>query len=109
MCYIRRCITHKKFKEKIDINNLLCEIEDIAHDIKGLYLTSCHLFDFCVNNDNIEQIKNMSFIVENMRNNLFCLNKEIQNIINRRENNKSNFPNNIAENVESGNYIITDD
>lgn len=48
---------HKKFKEKIDIDNLLCDIENTAHDIEGLYLTSCHLFDFCEEHNNIEQVK----------------------------------------------------
>ena len=100
---------HKKFKEKMDMDNLLCEMEYVAHNIEGIYFTSCHLFDFCNEHNNIEQIRNMTFIVENMKNNLLCLNKELQSIVNNQKYNKNSILDKVKENMDNDNYIILED
>ena len=50
-----------------------------------MYHTSCHLFDYCHEHENNEQIKNMGYIVETLKDHLYCLAKELNSIVSNQK------------------------
>ncbi len=51
--------THKKFKEKIKLYELLSEVESVTEQIEYLYKSAMLINNYCKQNKNITEINNL--------------------------------------------------
>ena len=76
---------HKKFKEKLSRDILLDEMEQSTNEIRGIYRSICHLEDYCNKSSNITEINNMTHIIESIKYELYCLQNNLDGIVQRQK------------------------
>ena len=79
---------HEKFKAKLDRDILLDEMEQSAKEINGILKTIYLLEDYCSKHSEILEINNMTYIIEKIKLELYCLDNELSGIVERQKYNK---------------------
>ena len=97
---------HRKFKEKMQYDLLLDEIEQSTNEIEGMVRTATLLHNYCSEHQNIEEIYNMLHLTETMRNQLICISQEMRYFVNRNKYNEPDISDKIS--LSADNIIIDD-
>ena len=100
---------HKKFIEKRQRDELLEEMENTKKDIEGLYYSMRLLREYCVKYQDMKEIKMMSHLITVVSDNLFCLFKELENIVNKEKYQIPDFMENLGSYITSEKIIFEDD
>ena len=98
---------HKKFIEKLNRDILLDEMEQSAKDIEGVFKTICLLEDYCHKCNNVLEVANMTYIIEKIKSELFCLHKELDGIVKRQKYNQEDYLDKL-KNLNADNVILDD-
>ena len=99
---------HRKFREKMSLDELLNEMEGATHRIEDIYRSSVLLNDYCKNHDNIPEIQNMLHLTKTFEMSLSFISKEMRHIINKEKYHYSEAIESIGQGFDTDNIIFDD-
>ncbi len=99
---------HKKFREKMTLDELLNEVEGATNRIENLHRSSVLLNDYCKHHKNVAEIGNMLHLTGTFELSLLYISKELRGIINREKYHQPEAIESIGEGFDMNNIIFDD-
>lgn len=100
---------HRKFREKIALDELLNEVEEKAIQMEDMQRSATLLYEYCKDHQDIPEINNMLHLTDIFRLDLMCLSKELLNIIKKEKYHAPDFLDSIGNGFNPNEIVFVDD